>query len=236
MCQLTRMQPSISCTSSLAPNPLEASLLRRKKRLHSKFASYARMYRLPWYLFCFLTISSAKHGSDKSTLPDGIANFFYKPSTGNSNLRRHLYNLHAEEYDKAVVQYKWPVKLSTESRDASTQNAHNQCGREVPSFSPAAFLEHLVRFIVADDQVSPDDLVFFHTLTNPQSIRVVECPEFRQLCMVLCRTLIDADIPCHNKMREATISWWWDSFEQLKLNLSVCIPILSFHFIDCLWL
>lgn len=130
------------------------------------------------------------------------------------------------------MQYKWGYKLSTESRDASTQNARNQRGCEVPSFSTEAFLEHLVRFIVADDQVSSDDLVFFHTLTNLQSIRVVECPEFRQLCMVLCGTLVDGDIPGRDKTREAIITQWRDSFGQLKLNLSVGICILSFRFIN----
>ena len=163
MCQLTRMQPSTSCTSSLASNPLEASFLRRKNRLHSKSASYARMYR-PLIFILLSYDNSEKYGSDKSTLPRGIANFIYGPKTGNTNLRRHLYHVHAEEYDKAVVQHKWAYKLSTQSHDASTQNARNQRGREVPSFSPPVFLEHLVRFIVADDQVSPDDLVFFHTL------------------------------------------------------------------------
>lgn len=74
--------------------------------------------------------------------------------------------------------------------------------------------------------------MFFHTLTNLQSIRVVECPEFRQLCMVLCGTLVDADIPGRDKMREAIISRWRDSFTELRSDLSVGIRILSFHFIN----
>src|SRR5258707_8231542 len=179
-------------------------------------------------------ISSEKYGSDKSTLPRGIANFIYRSKTRNSNLRRHLLQVHAEEYNKAVVQHKWAYKLSTESCNVSTQIARNQCSQEVPLFSPAVFLEHLACFIVADDQVSPDGLVFFHTLTNLQLICVVECPEFRQLCMVLHETLVDIDIPCHDKMREAIISQWWDSFGQLKLDLSVGRCIFSFHCINCL--
>lgn len=177
-------------------------------------------------------ISSAKYGTDKSSIPRGIANFIYKPKTGNSNLRRHLLQVHAEEYDKAIIQHKWAYKLSTESRNVSTQNTRNQRDREVPLFSPVVFLEHLARFVVADDQVSPDDLVFFHTLTNLQLICVVECPEFRRLCMVLHETLINIDIPGCDKMREAIISQWRDSFGQLKLDLSVGIRILSFRFIN----
>ena len=111
-------------------------------------------------------ISSEKYGSDKSRLPRGIANFIYGSKTGISNLQRLLLHVHAEEYNKAVVQHKWAYKLSTKSCNISTQIAHNQCGREVPLFSPAVFLEHLAHFVVADDQVSPDGLMFFHTLTN----------------------------------------------------------------------
>src|SRR5258708_19935760 len=145
-------------------------------------------------------ISSEKYGSNKSTLPRGIANFIYRSKTGNSNLRRHLLQVHTEEYDKAVVQHKWAYKLSTKSHNVSTQIAHNQCGQEVPLFSPAVFLEHLAHFVVADDQVSPDGLMFFHTLTNLQSICVVECPEFQQLCMVLRETLVNIYTPCPNNI------------------------------------
>ncbi|KAF8490064.1 hypothetical protein F5888DRAFT_1593610, partial [Russula emetica] len=103
----------------------------------------------------------------------------YGPNTGNTNLQRHLRQIHAEEYDGAVLQHKWSYKLSSELGNPSTHDARNKRDPELPSFSPEAFLEHLVRFVVADDQ----------------SIRVVECPEFRQMCMVLCKTLVDADIP-----------------------------------------
>jgi hypothetical protein len=155
----------------MASKRLEASFLRREKKcLHLRSASYARMC-VSHHRFCLLTTSSVKYGTDKSTLPNGVANFFYGPKTRNTNLRRHLHQVHSDEYDKVVLLNKWTYKLSTQTRDASTQsgdasthNAHNKRDRQLPSFSPASFLEHLVRFIVADDQVSPDD-VFFHALT-----------------------------------------------------------------------
>jgi hypothetical protein len=155
----------------MASKRLEASFLRREKKcLHLRSASYAHMC-VSHHRFCLLTTSSAKYGTDKSTLPNGVANFFYGPKTGNTNLRRHLHQVHSDEYDKVVLLNKWTYKLSTQTCDASTQsgdasthNAHNKRDRQLPSFSPASFLEHLVCFIVADDQVSPDD-VFFHALT-----------------------------------------------------------------------
>ena len=96
--------------------------------------------------------------------------------------------------------------------------------QDVLPFSPAVFLEHLVCFVVTDDQVSFDSLAFFHAYCiTYQSIHVVECLEFRHLCMILRETLIDADIPRHDKMREAVISHWRTLFEDLKLELSVSL-------------
>ncbi|KAN0124277.1 hypothetical protein V8E52_001926, partial [Russula decolorans] len=61
-----------------------------------------------------LKTNSEKYGGEKSKLPDGATNYIYGPRTGNANLRRHLYQMHAEEYDKAVLQHKWTYKLSSE--------------------------------------------------------------------------------------------------------------------------
>lgn len=45
--------------------------------------------------------------------------------------------------------------------------------------------------------------------------------------MVLCGTLVDADIPYCDKMREAIINQWKQSFEELKTELSVSLHLLS---------
>ena len=45
--------------------------------------------------------------------------------------------------------------------------------------------------------------------------------------MLLRETLVDADIPRRDKMREAIISQWQKSFEHLKLDLAVCFNISS---------
>jgi hypothetical protein len=39
--------------------------------------------------------------------------------------------------------------------------------------------------------------------------------------MVLRETLVDADIPGRDKMRESVIAHWQKSFESLKLDLAV---------------
>jgi hypothetical protein len=89
-------------------------------------------------------------------------------------------------------------------------------------------MEYLVNFIVADDQVSPNNLVFFPALMYLQSIRVVECPEFRQLCMVLRESLVVADFPGRHKVREAIVSRWKESFNKLKVELSVSFEHSAF--------
>ena len=112
-----------------------------------------------------------------------------------------MYAFHDKVYDQMVIERNWPYKLSTEVKNVSKKDAGNVRDHGLPRFSSEAFLEYLVRFIVADDQVSPINLAFFLALTCLQSIRVIECPEFRQLCMVLRESLTDKDIPHRDKMR-----------------------------------
>jgi len=107
------------------------------------------------------------------------------------------------------------------AEDTSIHNA-NVTIRPVPPYSPQAFLDYLVRFIVSDDQVYPFILYSFMPSHIFQSIRIIECPEFREMCMVLCATLEDAQIPHRDKVRESVISCWQQNFEELKLDLSVC--------------
>ena len=139
-----------------------------------------------------------------------------------------MHRLHASEYDRVVTAHGWAFKLSTETNDASSNVAKSR-DKSIPQFSPDVFLDHLVSFIVADDQVSPNKLMYFLTLTYLQLIRVVECPEFRRLCMVLRESLVDADIPHLIAVREAVICNWNRAFKQLKAKLSVslrtfCVP------------
>jgi hypothetical protein len=48
--------------------------------------------------------------------------------------------------------------------------------------------------------------------------------------MVLRESLVDADIPRRDKMREAIIGAWQKSFTQLKLDLSVSCSFFSSHY------
>jgi hypothetical protein len=79
-----------------------------------------------------------------------------------------MYSQHAAEYDQAVIDNNWNYKLLTDCGDDSTHKiARNSRDRRVPRYSPASFLDHLVYFVVADDQVSLSDIVSIHTLMSP---------------------------------------------------------------------
>jgi hypothetical protein len=79
----------------------------------------------------------------------------YGTRTANGNLRNHMYKNHPQEYDQAVEQNGWNHRLSSETNDPrGGSNPGNVRKESLPAFSPEAFMEYLVRFIVADDQVS----------------------------------------------------------------------------------
>jgi len=93
-------------------------------------------------------------------IPSGVTNYFYAKSTGNTNLHRHLLKKHPEEYNKVIEDFDWPYKPSMHAEDASIHNA-NVTVQPVPPYSPQAFLDYLVHFIVSDDQVYPFILYSF---------------------------------------------------------------------------
>ena len=64
-----------------------------------------------------------------------------------------MYKNHPKEYDQVVEQNNWAYKPSTHTKDTDN-NSHNIRKPGLPRFSPETFMEYLVRFIIADDQVS----------------------------------------------------------------------------------
>lgn len=105
---------------------------------------------------------SDKHGYEK--VPDGIQNYMYKVDTGKLNCCKHLVNRHSDIYDKTVQENNWPFRLSTETPGTKTTVGElRKCA--LPRFTLESFIEYLVRFIVADDQVSNLFLSLTHVLT-----------------------------------------------------------------------
>jgi len=109
--------------------------------------------------------------------------------------------MHNKEYIQACEENGWVI--------SGTQNQAGQAPGEPgvfrTKFTQQAFLEHLINFIIADDQ----------------SLNVVECPEFRQLLLLLREDLQDKDIPRRTKIRESIIKTWHAYFKVLKEELAV---------------
>jgi hypothetical protein len=156
------------------------------------------------------------------TRNDKAVNYLYAMKTGTSNLRSHLKIKHEDDYRSAVNAHGWTY-ATTMTLATSAPNPRKLRDLDIPDFSFEEFLKALVRFIVADDQVSPNRIAFHLPLSHLQSIRVVECPEFRYLCLLLRESLVDADIPRRDKMREAILKHWRKSYEELKVELSVSL-------------
>jgi hypothetical protein len=87
------------------------------------------------------------------SVPEGRVNYMYEKGSGKSNCRKHLRKVHPAIYDMKVQENNWPYRLSTEEPDVKT-TVGELCKRALPHFTLESFIEYLVRFIVADDQVS----------------------------------------------------------------------------------
>ena len=86
-----------------------------------------------------------------------MANFEFKTSTSNTTLRAHLANIHLALYLETCSVNKWtpqlPKKFQSESKGGGGGGGGDGGDRPRPAFTPNVFLQHLVNFIVADDQV-----------------------------------------------------------------------------------
>jgi len=73
--------------------------------------------------------------------------------------------------------------------------------------------------------------VFFYVhyaqlILNRKSLNVVECPEFRQLILLLHSDLKDSQIPYRTKMRELILQAWSQYFQVLRRDLVARLPLL----------
>ena len=92
----------------------------------------------------------------------------------------------------------------------------------VPAFSLNNFREHLAAFIAADDQVRFLCNVSALPLNLSKSLNVVECPEFRNLLLLLRESLRDTDIPHQSQTHNNIINLWLQSFSVMQTQARVC--------------
>lgn len=158
------------------------------------------------------------HAFPKNELPS------YSPKTATTGLRRHLTKKHVPDYTKACKDFGWDIHRDIDP-DAGPLPAPANDLKEREHFTSEALLRHIINFIVADDQVgrilkylSIMILIFTH-----QSINVVECPEFRQLLLILREDLREEDIPHRDKIRSAIMKAWHAYYKVLKDELQVSL-------------
>jgi len=85
--------------------------------------------------------------------------------TRKTNCRKHLIACHPVIYDKTILETNWPYHLSTESPKSRITIGELR-KRTLPQFSLQSFIDYLVCFIIANDQVSNLFLFLFHVLTS----------------------------------------------------------------------
>jgi len=119
-------------------------------------------------------------------------------------------------YMEAAQVHKW----DTTFLDAQGKPAAEGGSRGLPEYSYEVFVQYLVRFIVADDQVSIIPLDFCPNLSfRTQSLRVVDCPEFRDICWLLRPKL--ENVPHRDTIREQVTVEWGKAFTELRDELAV---------------
>ncbi len=94
----------------------------------------------------------------------------------------------------------------------------------VPEYSHDAFVDAIVEWIIADDQVWRPSLMLFVCWTfSFQSINVIECPQLRQIFLMLWEDLTDADIPHRTYIRKCVIETWEKYIATLKSEMEVSL-------------
>src|SRR4051794_26417672 len=101
-------------------------------------------------------------------------------STGTNGTRHHLTQYHYDKYLAACEKNGWTEYLTKLKSTNADPTATGPAIAHIP-FSQKAFINYLLRFIIADDQVCSFSLGRFIPYADQclQSINVIKCPEFR---------------------------------------------------------
>lgn len=81
--------------------------------------------------------------------PETKVSYEFAPTTSNSTLRGHLERVHKDEYLEFSKLGRWPNQLISRSQNEEPSAPLNRS-----KFTQAAFLKHLIDFIIVNDQVS----------------------------------------------------------------------------------
>ena len=126
---------------------------------------------------------------------------------------------HRASYLDAAKKHRWKLTKSLDVQETPTRQG-GSAEHQVPEYSHDVFVQYLVHFIVADDQVSTALPDLHLSLSIPtQSLRVVDCPKFRDICWLLRPNL--ESIPHCDTIRERVTVEWAKAFTELHAELAV---------------
>ncbi|KAI0300175.1 hypothetical protein BC826DRAFT_966612 [Russula brevipes] len=94
-------------------------------------------------------------------------NFRFSGKTSNSTLRKHLGSHHKDELLRLREARGWKSPLPDNMNQANTESTPVSEARRHMDFCQKSFLNHLVDFIVADDQVSTLRCHLYHADFSP---------------------------------------------------------------------
>ena len=130
----------------------------------------------------------------------------YSKKTLTTSLRPHIEKHHLKHYLTLAKKNGWKIlllELVSQARSQATNEAATSQHERSIKFDENTFHQHLLNFIVTDDQVCSHDLISSFYVYNahacvfrPKSLNLVECPEFRQLLLLLRNNLNEAMISC----------------------------------------
>ena len=110
----------------------------------------------------------------------------------------------------------------------STQHDLDGFIKSVPKWSKEGLLEHIVDFVVSDDQVSDDYTCRLLSNGCCQPFRIVDKKQFRVLLKYQRPATKDSDIPHRIKLRDEIILKANEAIERLKAHFKVCFGQMIF--------
>ncbi|PPQ77048.1 hypothetical protein CVT26_007808 [Gymnopilus dilepis] len=152
----------------------------------------------------------------------------YKGTSGTSTLRRHLYTKHLEDWINGckaagikITATEEDVQKALEefNRQQGLENESQATGGPVPiyhPYSPEAFVDAIVEWIVSDDQ----------------SLNVTENPHLRSIFLMLRKELRDKDIPHRTTICNRVMEMWEKHVKDLEKDMQKALGKVSFT-ADC---
>jgi hypothetical protein len=192
------------------------------------FARYAGMF--PHVLVSLVTTDNTVLRETREANPANWPSnkqYEYSHKTSTSSLRPHIEKNHLELYLNLAKEEGWRILLPglvSQARSQATSGAASPRGDRADRFDERTFHQHILNFIVADDQVCSHLFMFIMLIFASKSLNIVECHEFRQLLLLLRHDLKEELIPHRTKVRELVIQAWRQHFQILRRDLAVCDP------------